>query len=300
VSFVRRAVLKFMPGEALPAALQAARQFADRGLSTTFTHLGENVSSEAETEAVVSHYLQVLAEVARAGLDTEISIKPTHLGLDLDTDLAWQNLLQLIREAGVRKNWVWIDMESSEYVDGTLDLYRRALGASAEVGVCLQAYLHRTDADVDSLLPLNPSIRLVKGAYREPASVALQKKALVDQNYLTLSERLLSERQRGAVHRFAVATHDLRLISRIDEAARRAGLSPKESHEVQMLYGIRQRDQFRLAGSGQPTRCLIAYGPAWYPWYMRRLAERPANIGFVIRNAFGRRPVAGTGGPPKA
>jgi proline dehydrogenase len=298
--FVRRAVLKFMPGETLPSALQAAREFAGRGLPTTFTYLGENVSTDAEAEAVVLHYLQVLDEVARMGLDTEISVKPTHLGLDLDADLAWRNLRWLIRAAGDHKNWVWIDMESNQYVDGTLDLYRRALGTSGDVGVCLQAYLHRTARDLDELVPLNASIRLVKGAYREPADVAVQKKASIDQNYLRLSERLMAARRQGQVRRFAAATHDLTVLSRIEDLARQADLSSKDEYEVQMLYGIRQADQFRLAASGRPTRCLIAYGPAWYPWYMRRLAERPANIGFVIRNAFGRRPVTGTDPGSKA
>jgi len=286
--FVRRAVIKFMPGESLEDTLEAARRFAQRGLPTMFTYLGENVATEDEAGAVVLHYLQVLDEVARAGLDTEISVKLTHLGFDLDPDLSFRNLTRLIRAAGEKRNWVWIDMEASAYVDGTIAVYRRALEASPDVGLCLQAYLYRTAADLEALLPLSPSIRLVKGAYREPPDVAFPKKALVDQNYLRLSEQLLAERRTGQVRRLAAATHDLKLISKLAELAAREGLAPKDAYEVQMLYGIRQADQFRLARSGQPVRCLIAYGPAWYPWYMRRLAERPANVGFVIRNLFSR------------
>jgi proline dehydrogenase len=235
---------------------------------------------------VAQHYLHVLERVAEAGVDSEISIKPTHLGFDVDPDLALNNLLRLIRVARGLNNWVWVDMESSHYVEGTLRLYRTALRTASEVGVCLQAYLHRTARDINELLPLNPSVRLVKGAYREPADAAIRKKSAIDQNYLRLSERLLAARREGRVRRFAVATHDLDLVSRVEAAARRLGVAPSEAYEVQMLYGIRQPDQFRLAASGQPTRCLVAYGPAWYPWYMRRLAERPANIGFVVRNAL--------------
>ncbi len=278
-----------MPGETLESALDVAAAFAARGLSTSFTHLGENVATRDDAEGVVRHYLDVLVRVAEAGLDTEVSVKPTHLGLDVDPAMAVDNLLRLVDAASERDNWLWIDMEGSAYVDGTLQLYRRALEASSKVGLCLQAYLHRTARDVDELLALTPSIRLVKGAYREPATVALQSRQAIDQSYLRLSERLLAERRGDTVRRFAVATHDLPLISRIEAASRRIGLSPNEAYEVQMLYGIRQADQLRLAASGQPTRCLVAYGPAWYPWYMRRLAERPANVGFVIRNLFARR-----------
>ena len=286
--FVRRAVLRFMPGESLDSALDVAREFGRRGLPTTFTHLGENVDSQADAGAVVRHYMDVLDRVAEAGVDSEISVKPTHLGLDLDPGLASDNLLRLARAASERRNWLWIDMESSAYVEGTLQLYRRALEASPNVGVCLQAYLRRTANDIEQLLPLTPSIRLVKGAYREPAGLAFGKKAAIDRNYLELSERLLAERGAGRLRRFTVATHDLGLVSRVAATATAAGLPPNEAYEVQMLYGIRQADQFGLAASGQPTRCLVAYGPAWYPWYMRRLAERPANVGFVLRNLFSR------------
>jgi proline dehydrogenase len=290
--FVRRAVLKFMPGETLEAALEAAQAFALRGLPSTFTHLGENVATEEEADVVVAHYLEVLDRVARAGLDTEISVKLTHLGFDLGSDLSLRNLLKLVRAAGERRNWVWIDMESAPYVEGTISVYRQALESSSDVGLCLQAYLHRTPADLETLLALTPSIRLVKGAYREPPALALTRKNQIDQSYLRLSEQLLAERRSGRVRRFAVATHDLDLIETITRTASRDGIAPSDAFEVQMLYGIRQADQLRLARSGQPTRCLIAYGPAWYPWYMRRLAERPSNVSFVMRNLFGRPPLS--------
>jgi proline dehydrogenase len=286
--FARRAVRRFMPGEGLDDALTAARAFARRDLPTTLTHLGENVIHASEADAVVRHYLEVLDRVAESELDTEISVKLTHLGLDLDQELAQVNLERLLEAARARGNRVWIDMESSEYVDRTVRTYRTALGSWPEVGLCLQAYLHRTAGDLDVLLPHRPSIRLVKGAYREPRTVALGSRREIDANFLRLSERMLRERSR--VDRFAAATHDLGLIDRVDEAAHSMGL-PRETVEVQMLYGIRQAEQYGLAREGRPVRSLIAYGPAWYPWYVRRLAERPANLGFVLRSLVSRGPV---------
>jgi proline dehydrogenase len=285
--FVRRAVLKFMPGETLDAALGAARRFAARSLPTTFTYLGENVATETEADAVTRHYLEVLDRVAEAGLDTEISVKLTHLGLDAGQDLATANLQRLAQAALDRANWVWIDMEASRYVDGALETYRAALASSSDVGICLQAYLHRTDEDLSSLLALSPSIRLVKGAYREPKAVAMTDRSEVAESFHRLTLRMLHERVQGRIRRVAVATHDVDLIDRIEASAGASSL-PKDGFEIQMLYGIRQADQFRLAESGRPTRSLIAYGPAWYPWYMRRLAEKPSNVWFVARNLFAR------------
>jgi proline dehydrogenase len=295
--FVRRAVLKFMPGETVDAALDAARRFADRGLPTTLTYLGENVTSAAEADGVTRHYLEVLDRVVDAGLDTEISVKLTHLGFDLGQDLAQANFERLARAATERSNWAWIDMESSPYVDGTLAVYRGALGLTSNVGLCLQAYLHRTHDDLTSLLPAPmgnpmpaPSIRLVKGAYRESREIAMRERSAVAENFLHLSRRMLEERSEGRVGRVAIATHDTELIERIDSFARGRGMAG-DVYEIQMLYGIRQADQFGFAEAGRPTRSLIAYGPAWYPWYMRRLAEKPSNAWFVARNLFSRGPL---------
>jgi proline dehydrogenase len=295
--FVRRAVLKFMPGETVDAALQAASRFADRGLPTTFTYLGENVTSEAEADGVTRHYLEVLDRVAEAGLDTEISVKLTHLGFDLRQELAQANFHRLALAATERSNWAWIDMESSPYVDGTLAVYHSALGLTSNVGICLQAYLHRTDDDLTSLVSSEigdpkgaSSVRLVKGAYREPREVALRERGAVADSFLRLSGRMLEERTRGRIRRVAIATHDTDLIERVDSLAPERAM-PKDAYEIQMLYGIRQADQFRFAAAARPTRSLIAYGPAWYPWYMRRLAEKPSNVWFVARNLFSRGPL---------
>jgi proline dehydrogenase len=279
-----------MPGETLDDGLGAAKRFAQRGLPTSFTYLGENVATEAEADAVTRHYLLVLERVADAQLDTEISVKLTHLGFDVGQEVAQSNLLRLVQSSEELGNWTWIDMESHEYVDGTLAAYRRALETFTHVGLCLQAYLHRTEQDITDLLPHGPSIRLVKGAYREPADVAMTKKVDIDSSFLRLSKRLVEERTGGRAHRVAIATHDIGLIEQLEAFARGRGM-PKDAFEIQMLYGIRQVEQFRFAEAGRPARSLIAYGPAWYPWYMRRLAEKPSNVWFVLRNLFARHPL---------
>jgi proline dehydrogenase len=182
---------------------------------------------------------------------------------------------------------VWIDMESKEYVDGTLDIFRGALDISPQVGVCLQAYLHRTPADLEALLPHRPSIRLVKGAYREPREAAIQDRPQIAGAYLRLARRMLTALREGEVRRFGAATHDLPLLGKVVRISRELEV-PAKDWETQMLYGIRQGDQYRLAERGYPLRVLIAYGPAWYPWYVRRLAEKPGeNIAYVLRNLFG-------------
>jgi proline dehydrogenase len=284
-AFVRRSVSTFMPGERLEDAMAAAAAQQASGVATILTKLGENVTSATEAEEVTRHYLDVLDKIQAAGLNAQISVKPTQLGLDLDKALCFGNLERLIERAEARNNLVWIDMESSPYVDPTVDLFRRARARSPRVGIALQAYLYRTAQDVESLVPLGSAIRLVKGAYLEPASVAYPKKADVDQNFYALACRLLSDdvqRAGGVLH---IATHDPRLADRlaafIDE--RRV---PKTAYEYAMLYGIQRPLQQRLVAAGRPLRVLIAYGEYWFPWYMRRLAERPANMWFVVKNVF--------------
>ena len=275
-----------MPGEALDDALGAAKSLAARRIPTTLTQLGENVTNPQEAAVVTDQYLDALGRVAEVGLDTEISVKPTHLGLDFDPEPALRNTERLAARAAELGNWLWIDMEASPYVEETLDLYRRLRTGFEHVGVCLQAYLRRTRADMNQLLKLGASIRLVKGAYREPAGLVVGKKREVDESYLELALLALIREERG---RLAFGTHDVKLIDRIEAAAIGRGIG-REAFEVQMLYGIRQADQFRLAGAGYRVRTLIAYGSSWYPWYMRRLAERPANLFFVARNIFQRAP----------
>jgi proline dehydrogenase len=282
---VRRAVARFMPGDDLQAALDAARSLQVTGIGSVLTYLGENLQRLEEAEQVTRHYLDILARVKCASLNAEISIKLTQLGLDLGPAACEAGLLSLIERARSAGTWVWIDMESSAYTDVTLDIYRRARARFPNVGVCVQAYLRRTEQDLRRLIPLGGGLRLVKGAYREPPDKAFPKKRDVDANYLALANRLLGAEARLAGVRAIFGTHDSALVRRIEEAARIAGLRPQEV-EFQMLYGIKREEQARLAARGHPFRVLISYGDAWFPWYMRRLAERPANVLFVLRNLF--------------
>jgi proline dehydrogenase len=280
--FVRMAVSRFMPGETVEAALDATRAL---GVGTVLTQLGENVHDLEQARGVTRHYLDVLDRVRRENLDVEVSIKLTQLGLDLSREECEKNLLALIERARALSNWIWIDMEGTAYTDVTLDIARRARAANPNVGVCVQAYLYRTAADIQSLIALGSGIRLVKGAYREPPDRAFPKKSDVDENYFRLTEQLLSAEARAKGVRAIFGTHDPILIRRIEELARSSNLPP-EALEFQMLYGIRRQEQERIAKAGYRFRVLISYGDAWFPWYMRRLAERPANILFVVKNLF--------------
>lgn len=281
-AFVRRSVSSFMPGERLEDALGAAALLQQEGVGTILTKLGENLTRADEAEEVTGHYLDVLDNVSAGKLNAEVSIKPTQLGLDLDKELCYRNLERLIDRAASGNNFIWIDMESSPYVDPTIELFRRARARTSRVGLALQAYLRRTERDVEALIPLGSAVRLVKGAYLEPAAVAFPRKADVDENYFRLACRLLAGNAR--VH---IATHDSKLVERIGKFIEDNRV-PRSASEYAMLYGIQRPLQRRLVASGKPLRVLISYGEYWFPWYMRRLAERPANVGFVIRNIFAR------------
>jgi proline dehydrogenase len=282
--FMRRTVTRFMPGEDVQDALTAARGLVANRISTVFTHLGENVADRAEAEAVTQHYRGVIDRIRAAGLGTEISIKLTQIGLDLDPKFCYENLVALLEHTPPERT-LWIDMEQSPYVDVTLEMYRRARKSYANVGVCLQAYLFRTEKDLDGLIPMGAAIRLVKGAYNEPAEIAYPAKKDVDENYLHLAQRLLSPEARRARVRAVLATHDRSLIAKLIEWTSSQGV-PKVKVEFQMLYGIQRAEQIRLAQAGYPCGVLIAYGTFWYPWFMRRLAERPANVLFLARHFF--------------
>jgi len=285
-AFVRRSVSAFMPGERLEDAMIAAAAQQQRGVATIFTKLGENVTRAEEAEEVTRHYLDVMDRVQELQLRAEVSVKPTQLGLDLDKEMCFRNLQRLVDHADARDNFVWIDMESSPYVDPTLDLFRRARARSPRVGVALQAYLYRTADDIESLVPLGAAIRLVKGAYLEPASIAFPKKADVDRNFDRLARRLLADDARAAGGLLHIATHDPVLVDRLGQHIAERGI-PASAYRYAMLYGIQRSLQQRLAAAGKPLSVLIAYGEYWFPWYMRRLAERPANVWFVVKNLVG-------------
>jgi proline dehydrogenase len=285
-AFVRRSVSTFMPGEKLEDAMAAAAEQQRRHVRTIFTKLGENVTRVEEAEEVTRHYLDVLDAVQARGLEAQVSVKPTQLGLDLDKELCYRNLQVLVDRAAARGNFIWIDMESSPYVDPTLELFRRTRERSRFVGVALQAYLFRTAKDIESLIPLGSAIRLVKGAYLEPPAVAFPKKADVDENFYTLACRLLAADAQQSGCLLHIATHDPALVDRLGRFIETHRV-PAAAYEYAMLYGIQRSLQRRLADAGQPLRVLIAYGDYWFPWYMRRLAERPANVWFVVKNIFG-------------
>ena len=286
-AFVRRSVSAFMPGEKIEDALGAAATLAPQKINTILTRLGEGVTKLDEAERVTQHYLDVLDKVKAAGLDAQISVKPTQLGLDLDAGQCQRNL-DRICEKGERVGNVpvWIDMENSPYVEPTLTLYRSSKERYRGVGIAIQAYLYRSAKDIESLIPLGPAIRIVKGAYLEPPEVAYPKKSDVDESFYTLCARLMSPDAQKTGTLLHIATHDIaladRLLALIDQQQ-----VPSSAYEFAMLYGIQRSQQQRLAQSGRRIRVLISYGEYWYPWYMRRLAERPANVTFVLKNLFG-------------
>jgi proline dehydrogenase len=282
--FVRRSVSRFMPGETLDAALLAAQSLLQRKIGSVFTHLGENVADRNEASRVAEHYLEVLDRIHQGNLPTEVSVKLTQLGLDLSSDLCFENLERIMRLEKPSAT-VWVDMEASNYVDATLAIYRRALSKYPNVGICLQAYLYRTKKDLADLLPMHPSIRLVKGAYREASDIAFPKKSDVDENYFVLAQEMIRAKLAGSCVRAAFGTHDIALIRRIGGFVTGQGIA-KSQFEVQMLYGIQRAEQERLAQEGCRSIVLVAYGTYWYPWFVRRLAERPANVWFVLRNVF--------------
>jgi len=282
--FVRRTVSRFMPGESLDEALAAALILRGKKIGAMFTHLGENVKDQSEARQVVDHYIAALNQIQQHGLPAEISLKLTQLGLDLSPELCYENL-QRILESGTKEATIWLDMESSAYTDATLALYERALRSGYNIGVCLQAYLRRTKDDLDRLLTLPASIRLVKGAYKEPPKLAFPRKQDVDESFFALAQEMLRAKAQGQCIRAAFGTHDLVLIRRISDFAANENVA-KADLEVQMLYGIQREDQERLANEGWRSNVLIVYGTYWYAWFVRRLAERPANLWFILRNVF--------------
>ena len=286
LGFVRRAVRRFMPGETSAEAIEEVVRLSVSRIRSVLALLGENVTEADEADDVTRHYEAVLKEIGARDLDAEISVKPTQLGIDIGEDVVAANLERILTTAKEHGHFVWIDMEGSDYVDRTLDLYRAARSRHTDTGVCLQAYLYRTAEDLAALLPINPSVRLVKGAYAESTKVAFPRKRDVDQNYLQLAQTLLDEIGSGGV-RAAFATHDGALIGRIQEEATQRGMAPGDV-EFQMLYGIGTTSQEKLAAQGHEVRVHISYGTAWFPWYMRRLAERPANLWFVMRKMISR------------
>jgi proline dehydrogenase len=280
--FVRRhgmalGASRFVAGETLDECVAVLRRLNDGGLYANTTLLGEGVLEPTETERVVAAYEEIIDRLAVEGLRANVALKLTHLGLDIAEELAHANLERLLRKG----MFIRIDMEQSRYVDATLRTYRRLREAGYDnVGTVLQAYLYRTPADIESLLPLAPNLRLVKGAYLEPPAVAHPRKADVDAAYARLAERMLT----GGGYT-ALATHDERLIEQALRFTAALGVSP-DQFELQMLYGVRPQLQLDLVRRGYKVLVATPFGPEWYPYLMRRLAERPANLFFFLRHAL--------------
>jgi proline dehydrogenase len=274
---MRLGASRFVAGETLDECVTVLRRLNDQGLYANTTLLGEGVLEPGATEEVVGAYEQVIDRISAEHLRANVALKLTHLGLEIDEELAHANMTRLL----ARGSFVRIDMEQSQFVDATLRIYRRLRDEGFDnVGTVLQAYLYRTPADIESLLPLAPNLRLVKGAYLETPDVAYPRKADVDAAYARLAEQLLS----GSGH-VALATHDEALIEHAIRYADEHGV-PRERFEFQMLYGVRPQLQLDLARRGYKVLVATPYGPEWYPYLMRRLGERPANLLFFVKNAL--------------
>ncbi len=278
----KRLTTRFIAGENINEAIAAIRDLNARGCSASFDHLNESVTSMAETEAEVREYLDVLARIDESGIDSNVSIKLTQFGLEIDPELAYQNARRVVEDAARRGNFVRIDMEGSNVTQATIDVFKRLRAEFGlnDVGIVLQSYLYRTMDDARDLLKMPARIRLCKGAYDEPPEVAFSEKKDADNNYVQVMKVLLSS---GIYH--GIATHDPKMIEATIDFAQREGIS-KEAFEFQMLYGIRRDLQEKLAKDNYRMRVYVPYGERWYPYFMRRLAERPANIWFVLKNLW--------------
>lgn len=280
---MRLGASRFVAGETFSEAIPVLRGLNEKGLRTNTTLLGEGVTDVATTKTVVAEYCSDLDRIAAEGLQTNIALKLTQLGLTFDLELAYRNVAEIVAHAARLNNFIRIDMEEFGRVDDTLGIYRRLRADGHDnVGTVLQSYLYRTPADLQSLRPLAPNLRLVKGAYLEPASVAYPEKADVDRAYIQLAERMLTEDPFTAI-----ATHDERIIDHVIEFTRRHGIG-NDRFEFQMLYGVRPQFQVELARAGHRVLIAAPYGPHWYHYLMRRLAERPANVVWFASNLLKR------------
>ncbi|HVG29814.1 MAG TPA: proline dehydrogenase family protein [Pyrinomonadaceae bacterium] len=278
----KKLTTRFVAGEDIDEAVGAIRAINATGATASFDHLNEGVSRASETEEEVREYRQILSRIDETGIKSNVSIKLTQFGLEIDPELCYRNARAVVEDAARRGNFVRVDMEQSGVTQVTIDIFKR-LRAEFDlntVGIVLQSYLRRTAADVEELLKIPARIRLCKGAYNEPPGVAFPDKRDVDANYVAQMKVLLSS---GVYH--GIATHDERMIEATVEHAERAGVG-KDAFEFQMLYGVRRDLQIQLARDGFGMRVYVPYGKHWYPYFMRRLAERPANVWFIMKNMF--------------
>lgn len=280
--FFRKLTTRFVAGETIDDAISHIRQINAENCTASFDHLNESVTSESEAEAEVVEYLNILTKITETRIRSNVSIKLTQFGLGLNSDLAYRNARRVVEEAHTRGNFVRVDMEDSSVTQATLDIFKRLRDEFGlnDVGIVLQSYLRRTYADAQELVKLPARIRICKGAYNEPPEVAFPDKKDVDANYVKVMQLLLSS---GVYH--GIATHDPKMIDATIDFASRQGIG-KEKFEFQMLFGIRRDLQRQLARDGFNMRIYVPYGKHWYPYFMRRLAERPANVWFVMKNVL--------------
>ena len=271
-----------MPGEDLDDAITAAQVLNRRGMATSLNPVGEHVHSTAEATGATDAYIEILSCIEGAQLNSNMSVKLSLLGVDLGFEIAVANLRRILETAKIYGSFVRIDMESSAYVDRTLEIHKQLRKRFTELGVVIQAYLRRSADDVEALIHQGASIRLVKGAYKEPADIAFENKDDVNRNFEHLTGRMLEDDARANGVHLAVATHDRKLVEKAESLATDRGI--EEGLEFQMLYGIARDLQDDTLAGQFPVRIYISYGPAWYPWFMRRLAERPANLSFFLRH----------------
>jgi len=278
----KKLTTRFVAGETIDEAIEYIKEINAEGCSATFDHLNESVGSAAEADSEVSEYLNILSKIDDTGINSNVSIKLTQFGLGIDPELAYKNARRVVEEAQRRGNFVRVDMEDSQVTQVTLDIFKRfrdEFGLN-DVGIVLQSYLRRTYSDAQELVKLPARIRICKGAYNEPPEVSFPEKKDVDHNYVRVMQLLLSS---GTYH--GIATHDPKMIDATVDFVNREGIG-KDKFEFQMLYGIRRDLQRQLARDGYNMRVYVPYGKHWYPYFMRRLAERPANIWFVMKNMF--------------
>src|SRR5687767_8408862 len=278
----RKLTTRFVAGETIEEAVAAIRELNHEGCSASFDHLNESVGSPAEADAEVEEYLSILERIDATQINSNVSIKLTQFGLELDPELAYQNARRVVVDAARRGNFVRVDMEASAFTQPTLDIFRRLRDEFElnDVGIVLQSYLRRTYADAEEILKIPARIRICKGAYKEPPELAFPDKRDVDENYVRVMQLLLSS---GTYH--GIATHDPKMIDATIDYAQKQRIG-KDAFEFQMLFGIRRDLQRQLAKDGYNMRVYVPYGKHWYPYFMRRLAERPANIWFVLKNFF--------------
>jgi proline dehydrogenase len=297
-SFAWWAASRFVAGETVAAAIRSVRELNEKCINATLDHLGEHTSTIEEADKATEDILSIFNEIDKAGIRSNVSIKLTQIGMSLDEEICRQNLARILDQVKKHKNFLRVDMEDTPYTDTTLSLYYSMLQRGfnvSQVGIVMQAYLYRTEADVRKLLEYNTHLRLVKGAYNEPSDKAFPKKADTDANYDLLTKLMIDAACKIEANKIsadgrvppivAIATHDQMRIAFAKQYAEKVGL-PKEAIEFQMLYGIRRDLQENLVKEGYAVRVYVPFGTRWYPYFMRRLAERPANIWFFVSNYF--------------